>query len=287
MKWTRLHILLAGLGLIAATNAVALLGVAYNRSGEPDSRLLLSERELNIPYRWELNQDNNGLALHLQWRIPGARTGTSIFQNEYGHFGEVQWLNRDKLIELGFNLEQAPDTVAGRRHYAKVLPKDVWLVMEHDGPMHQAALTYVRERLQREEMLLAQNLDDKEFTQRALVARKALQEEEQTASRLFVIDAGLDAGTLRAKYPGRTHYAIVRGRVKPWLDRKADKEVVVAGHVQNLSVTNLHVPRDLRDGFAPLADAKLKNRSVDKKKFTATVAIGHRYEPWIVDIAAQ
>ena len=50
MRWSRTHTLVAGLGLIALTNAVALLGVAWNRSGEPDATLQLSQRELQPPY---------------------------------------------------------------------------------------------------------------------------------------------------------------------------------------------------------------------------------------------
>ena len=35
MTWSRKYTLVAGLGLIAMTNAIALFGVVYNRSGAP------------------------------------------------------------------------------------------------------------------------------------------------------------------------------------------------------------------------------------------------------------
>ena len=44
MNWSRMHTTIAGVGLIVVVNAVALLGAAYNRSGEPESVLRLSER---------------------------------------------------------------------------------------------------------------------------------------------------------------------------------------------------------------------------------------------------
>ena len=50
IAWTRRHTLIAGLGLILGVNAIVLGGVAYNRSGEPESLLQLSERELYTPF---------------------------------------------------------------------------------------------------------------------------------------------------------------------------------------------------------------------------------------------
>jgi hypothetical protein len=40
MKWSRAHTLVAGFGLLALTNTVALVGVAWNRAGE-DAKLRL------------------------------------------------------------------------------------------------------------------------------------------------------------------------------------------------------------------------------------------------------
>jgi len=69
MTWSRKHTLLAGLGLIALTNAIALSGVVYNRSGDPEATLRLTQRELRTPYRWYGNRENSGLALSLVWRV--------------------------------------------------------------------------------------------------------------------------------------------------------------------------------------------------------------------------
>jgi len=69
MTWSLKHTLISGLGLIALTNAVALVGVTYNRSGEPEAKLSLTQRELRTPYRWYGNRENSGLALSLIWRV--------------------------------------------------------------------------------------------------------------------------------------------------------------------------------------------------------------------------
>ena len=49
MNWSRWHTRFTGLALIAVVNGIAISGVAYNRSGEPESKLRLSERELYPP----------------------------------------------------------------------------------------------------------------------------------------------------------------------------------------------------------------------------------------------
>ena len=47
-------------------------------------------------------------------------------------------------------------------------------------------------------------------------ARHQLKHEQGEASRLFIVDAGLDLAALRQRYPERQRYAIVKGRVRPW-----------------------------------------------------------------------
>ena len=70
MAWQRKHTFIAGMLLILLTNAVALLGVAYNRSGTPESRLTLSQRELQLPYG--AMTEDSGLTLQIRWRAQNA-----------------------------------------------------------------------------------------------------------------------------------------------------------------------------------------------------------------------
>ena len=58
MTWSRKYTLVAGLGLIVLTNAIALFGVVYNRSGAPEATLRLTQRELRTPYRWYGGREN-------------------------------------------------------------------------------------------------------------------------------------------------------------------------------------------------------------------------------------
>ena len=69
MKLTPMKILAAGAALIVLANAVALTGVYLNRSGEPDSRVVLSQRELGMTWGWQADRDNSGMVLGLNWRV--------------------------------------------------------------------------------------------------------------------------------------------------------------------------------------------------------------------------
>ena len=104
MKKLHRYTLTAGLALIAITNAIALGGAAYNRSGQPDSSLALSDRELQVPYAAWSESENSGLSLRLNWRVlPVPAPGDSV----YGYFGgrgsTPAWLDAQKMASLGFS----------------------------------------------------------------------------------------------------------------------------------------------------------------------------------------
>ncbi|MGH8649482.1 MAG: DUF4824 family protein, partial [Burkholderiales bacterium] len=61
LTWPRGRTLAAGIVLIALTNAIALGGVAWNRSGEPESVLKLTQRELSQPRGFGLDREEGGL----------------------------------------------------------------------------------------------------------------------------------------------------------------------------------------------------------------------------------
>ncbi len=274
--WSRTHTFIAGVALILATNAVALVGVAYNRMGEPETKLMLTQRELRLPYFSDFEGENSGLALSLQWRVLGEEIGDARAGGTPG------WLDKAKLAALGFDVSKPEDTPAGRMHYDKLLPKEVLLVLELDGPAYRTSLERVRQRLQKQEALLAANVGKKEFEQRAKIAKQHLNQEERENSRLFIVDAGLEVEVLRARHPDRARYAIVRGQVQPQLIGRG-----LSGYISGLS-TEINVPLVYRQVFEPmLQNGRRDWNNAAAKPFRVSVVFGKRLEPWITAVSSR
>ena len=257
--------------VIVLTNAVALGGAWWNRSGEAESRLELSQRELRVPYRG-IDRESSGLSLSLAWRVGAALDADDSFL-EWQDGRSPRWLDRAKMESLGFDL---PDDSASVRRKAPELARDVLLVLELDGEAFRRALERARQRRAAEELKLAVLPESKEKENRRKSLDNELAREENESSRLFVIDAGLDSAALRRKYPDRARYAIVQGQIRPmWRGREGDP---VRGYVSSLSVGAINVPHALR---------ALVPANGDRTKFSATVAFGRRLEPWIEQVTVS
>lgn len=279
MAWSRTRTFIAGTALILAANAVALVGVAYNRSSEADSLLRLSQRELQLPYGWGLEGESSGIALTLRWRVPVEEAADAHIPAMDYSGGAPAWLDKGKLAALGFDVSQPEDTDRGRMHYGKQLAREALLVLELDGPAYQQALEFVRRHAAREEVLYAANPGSKEFERRTEGARRWLEREEKVSSRLFLVDVGLDAAALRAKYPGRARYAIVRGQVRPWVIGDKTK-FRLSGRV-TLNIDRINVPHAFRPVFEPLLQGARRGRPDAPPPFEVAVTFGQRLEPWI------
>jgi hypothetical protein len=250
-RWSRWHTLICGLALIVVTNIVVLAGVAHNRSGEPTALLQISDRELRAPGSWGFESENSGLALGLSWRVASEEADDHGLP---GYLGRSTWLDRRKLAELGFDVSVPADQPRAERHYERQLPREVLIVMELNGPAYQSALRRAAE------------LAARPGATRGDASR--LVSERETFTRLFLVDAGLDYDSLHARYPDRSRYAIVRGKVR--LDRWSAKDKAgLNGYVSELSVSALNVPVELREVLGRGASG-----------YTATVAFGQRLEPW-------
>ena len=208
MNWTRRHTLIVGLALILLTNAVALLGVYWNRSGNPESMLKLSERELQQPYGWGMNRENSGIALRINWRVLSA----DMNWNYPYSGGNPEWLDQAKMASLGFDVGPAADVQDDYRRNNRQLSKEAYLVLEMDGPAYQQSLQRARQNAAEQDAKLAALPDDKGSRTGAKRAHEGVNTEEQKNSRLFAVDAGLSQAQLRAKYPDRNRHAIVRAR---------------------------------------------------------------------------
>lgn len=266
MNWNRHTAIVAGLALLVFANAVALGGAAWNRSGEPDSRLQLSERELSVPWSaWSPpGGENSGLSLRLDWRCnPPANTGARRAAYDDRSPG---WLDNRKMTELGFDMGRARPAPGFHRPHEV---REVWLVLELDGPAYSAWQAAVAAEA-------ASAAAAEAAKPPPHVAAHA--EPPHGGTRLFAVDAGLDRAALRARHGDRAMYAIVRAKVGRWRDTE---DAVDGGRIESLSIDEVNVPLALRPAFATVQPA---GRGGEKtSRFVATLAFGQRAEPWLVD----
>ncbi|MFO1324723.1 MAG: DUF4824 family protein [Burkholderiales bacterium] len=274
----------AGVALILATNAIVLGGVAYNRSGVPESTLRLTQRELAPPYEWGMASENSGLSLRIDERVAAARSippspGTEIAAEEwYAGRGEPNWLDDAKLATLGIDAKAMRARYGARRGGAP-MAKEVLFVLELDGPAYAESLARARRIADEEAATAAANPGNERLAVRAKNAAQNARLEEQERTRLFVVDAGLDRDALRVQYPDRQRYAIARGILRPF-DAPAGKPAV---WVDRLSVGDVNVPYAFRQPLGALIDAdRMRGRQRTPSPFEASVAWGQRLEPWIV-----
>lgn len=291
IAWSRRHTLAAGIALIALTNAIALIGVAYNRGGEPEALLRLTDRELgrsvvDLPDTGE----SSGVSLRLRWRTPSELRGEADLHGSAPGMAREPLLDARKLAALGFDLSASPATEKGVRRLRKQLPREAMLVLEMEGPAWRRELELRRARAVKLAAESQAAPEDKALRDRAQAAQNALSAEERSESRLFVIDAGTDAARLRAKYPDRARHAIVRGEVGLSV-QGSDEKARVEGTVGELSVAELQVPLEFRAAAlrmpAPSYVMGIREESAPSGRFEVTVAWGRRFEPWVVAMAEK
>lgn len=280
MKLTPLKTLAAGALLILLANAFTLVGVYLNRSGEPDCRITLSQRELGMPWDRSPARDNSGLALGLNWRVSDGNAVEYSYGGYGYHGGTPEWLDEPRMKAFGFDVAPVAEGGEGRRRFERQLPRQVLLVLELAGPAWQQALERAGQNAARHEAARQANADSKEFIEKAKRAQEQLQREEQVNSRLFAIDAGLDRSALRAKYPDRGRFLILKATVRPRLETR-NRKTRVAGYVSELAVSRINVPHALRPTLEPVLRQPSRTALTPGAHFEATVAVGQRLEPWI------
>ncbi|WP_430433089.1 DUF4824 family protein [Methyloversatilis sp.] len=176
MRRAQKILLVGGVALIVAVNAFVLAGVAWNRSGEPGSALTLTQRELSLPYAYGLDGERGGIDVALLWRAPMRDDNAdAAYDMHYGRGPD--WLDADKLRELGFDLKEERDAHRQKR--------EVYVVLELAGADWQAALAQAQRRLDR---ALARGDAEKQDVNAQKSAQEALKYEQQKASRLFAVE---------------------------------------------------------------------------------------------------
>ncbi|MDF5794687.1 DUF4824 family protein [Pseudomonas aeruginosa] len=118
MNRNRRNALIAGSLLLLAANLAALGGVAWNRSGEAESKLVLSQRELQRNWSYGFwSEENSGVELRLELRSPSSEPPSDL----------APPLPPEQMRALGFSIPDALDEESVRR-YRRQQEKQVLLV---------------------------------------------------------------------------------------------------------------------------------------------------------------
>lgn len=279
MKKRNLRAMLAGLGLIVLTNAVVLAGVAYNRSGEPDSSITLTERELNLPYLYGSRSENSGIALRFNYRTD------STSPSGYRYYGnEAKWLNAEKLRELGFDVAQPVITNSDGYGYQRQKEREVILVFEYNGETYQAALANAQKYLDELKAEAPADTSDWRDKNKLRQAEANLKHEQGSASRLFVIDAGQDQEVLRKQYPDNKKYLLLKGLIGVYITHNKNESRTVNGYIRRLSIQTIHIPLEHREVLEKVMAENFMLKQDEQPRYAVTLNIGKRLEPWVVGV---
>ncbi|MBD9503158.1 DUF4824 family protein [Pseudomonas sp. PDM17] len=271
MNWTRTHALVGGAGLILLVNAVALGGVAWNRSAEPESRLPLSQRELIRNTTW--HNENSGLSLRLRWRTPTRDDSTRHNR------GWLPAIDAQKMAKLGFAMPAQVDDDSAR-HFGRQQSRDALLVLELAGPLYEREVQLTRKRLDEARQAAdaapqnARLADERDFI------RRELDSEEKTDTRLLLKDVGLDLQALRSQYPDRQRYLIIHGRVRP-ISNYYQHIWTLGGTASDIGSGSINVPYQWRESLDKITAQPHRASDGLPQPFVAEVAFGRRLEPWI------
>jgi hypothetical protein len=281
-----------GLSVIVVANGLALGNAAYNRMGEPESRLVVSQRELWVDA--ETRRESSGVSAHLRWCVTDSVVVADDPGREYPGLDcdnrMPDWLNQQRLAALGFDVQLDAETAdAARRSYRSTVRR-AFLVLELGGTQRDDKLARARALLANREAAFGRESDTARVRREIANMRARVDYLERSASRLYVIDAGPDREALRAKYPDRSRYAILTGKVRARVrtgDSAAPHRVWVGGELSAVDGERLNVPNAYQGALlavTPQGRFGRRPATGQERVLQITVPVGRRLEPWIAGV---
>jgi hypothetical protein len=282
-------------GLIVVTNLAILAAAGWNRRGEPLAEFSLTEREVAMP---EARQDDGAgfeLKLITTDRAPGILRRTARWKHYELPAVNYDWLDRDKLLELGFRIDLDPTHPDAAEHYVHEMTRRVYIVVEYDGEAWRQWIGSREEHVRQ----LGRDVEAGTAESSALADAEAVLAIDQTMrSRLFPVDAGVDAEVLRRRYADSRDHAIVAALLRPIVVQHEDGVPTLSAEVMGLVVSRMYVSREFRRHLEEfLSDEtwqELETRerreaengwpSATPPRYRATLAVGLRHEPWLVSV---
>jgi Domain of unknown function (DUF4824) len=266
----------AAIALLVVSNAWVLAHVALNRSGEPDSEMGLTARELNY---YGSRSDDSSVVLLLRWQNTAPEYPPGLPRDAPG------WFDQKKLEELGFDLSVPASSPRAQRFYSNLRSREVFVALEFEGPAWEQWLKDREPQLQLEAQYATQ-----------IPAPDRLEIERQTGSRLVAIDVARDGAELRRKYPDRKRVMILQGVVRAMLQPEGRasagaplRPAYLRGAITRLAIESINVPEPLSrrlDGLSSYTPYTFDGKQVkiQQPTFAATLRVGSKYEPWVVNV---
>jgi hypothetical protein len=282
----------AACALIVVTNLVILGAAGWNRRGEPRAELPLTERELVMPAARQDEGTGLELSLLLTHEPPGVVRRTARWKRYELPSVDYGWLDRSKLVELGFRIDLDPTHPDAAEHYSNVMPRRAYVVLEYDGKAWNRWISGREEQVR----MLRREVEEGTAEPRVLADAEAVLAIDRTMrSRLFPVDAGVDAAALQRRYSDRGRHAVVAGLLRLKIVQPENGVPTLSGDVLGLVVSRVHVPRKLRrhlEAFLPeetWEEVEARERraaesgwpSPTPPRYRANLAVGRRNEPWL------
>lgn len=247
--------------LVLLTGIGSLLAAAsWNRGGQPQF-IVLTERELELPWTWENGRadDDAELRLAFRWQLRAEPQDARV------------WLSDVTLRGLGFGTGVPAGAPEAAQVYGRSLPRVAWVAFEYDGPAWQ---------------LIAQR--------RALASPDRRLAEPGATSHLVPVDAGLDPEVLRRRHADRAAVvmpAIVHMRyamdpaqgpsVWGWVPQLVSNDVSVPYHLRE-RLRGLRRPERAMpgaDGTAPEASMA--------PRYDVKLGVGRLGAVWVADVRVR
>ncbi|MDH5666868.1 MAG: DUF4824 family protein [Nitrospira sp.] len=288
MNWRRLGV---SVGFLVLTNAVVLAGVAYNRSGEPDVEITLTEREVPVSLgTGGPNDEDTGLALHLRWQSPNMRWHS--FQHESG----PAWFDQAKLEAVGYDCSLPLSDLDAALYYNRQLPREVYVVLEYEGQAWADWLkAWGEDLLSASAKVAAGQLSQQNVDKH----REGYERVSITAARLVAIDVGKDAVQLRQQYPEPHRFIITRAQVRlAFKEGKTesgeDYPPHLRGSVTHVLTEEIHVPYEWHSVLTRFTEGRSSYKNFQNSfawqgdpkepRYEITLRYGKRHEPWITAV---
>lgn len=222
---------------------------AWNRSGDPQLAIALTERELPLtPFPAATpGEDDPGLRLRIAWEVREDPLDTR------------NWLPESRLRELGFVFNTPVGAPGAADAYARVPPRLAWVAFEYDGP---AWREIERRRALREE------LEPRHFA--------------MMRSRLVPVDAAAQLETLRVRYP--SGHLILRAVIGLTYIPPENGGPLVHGRLREAIPQTVAVPGHLREVFDSAGVRSEGGQT--RPRYEAELAIGRLGLPYLRAVRA-